>query len=164
MLDRSGKFSYLAPRFELGRIAGLSMVYEEKKVVEWREEESPYEVLRRETGFGKVMLDEHARFMISSGLLGAGMEVVPMSREIQSLRAVKSAAELAILKGINAFTLQLVRSLQKCIEIDMSQETIRTTAQELFTRAGVGRGFWAIVLFGEQGCVSSWGVVWKDAE
>jgi Xaa-Pro aminopeptidase len=150
VLSATASFSYLAPKFELGRIAGLSMVYEEKEVIEWREEESPYSVLKRETGYKKIMLDEHARFMISSGLQEAGIEVVPMSREIQSLRAVKSDAELAILRGINEFTLQLVRSLQKCIKVGMSQETIMSAAKGLFTRAGVGKGFWAIVLFGEQ--------------
>jgi Xaa-Pro aminopeptidase len=167
VLSKHAQFSYLAPKFELGRIAGLSMVYEEKRVIEWKEEESPYEVLKRETGFGKVMLDEHVRFMIAAGLKEAGVEVVPMSRAIQSLRAVKSEAELAILKGINWFTLQLVRSLQKCIKIGMSQDSIRTAAHRLFTRAGVGKGFWAIVLFGEQAASphgGSSGKTLKDGE
>lgn len=167
ILSASGDFSYLAPKFELGRIAGLEMVAEAKEVIAWAEEESPYEVLKRETGFKKVMMDEHVRFMIASGLQEAGMEVVPMSRTIQILRAVKSSAELAILKGINAFTLQLVRSLQKCIKIGMSQSTIQTAAHGLFTRAGVGNGFWAIVLFGEQAANphgGSLGKVLQDGE
>ena len=150
LLDKKGQFSYLAPKFELGRIAGLDMVYQDKKVIEWREEESPYEVLKRDTGYNKIMLDEHARFMIASGLQAAGVEVLPTSKVIQSLRAVKSDAELAILRGINEFTLQLVRSLQKCIKVGMTQETILSTASALFTRAGAGKGFWAVALFGEQ--------------
>ncbi|KAH9214431.1 peptidase M24, structural domain-containing protein [Leptodontidium sp. 2 PMI_412] len=150
ILDRTGKFSYLAPKFELGRIAGLDMVFTEKTVIEWAEEESPYEVLKRETGYKKVMLDEHVRFMIAAGVQATGIDVVPMSQAIQSLRAVKTDAELAILRGINEFTLELVRSLQKCIDIGMTQETIDTAASNLFSRAGVGEGYWAIVLFGEQ--------------
>ena len=150
ILSASGEFSYLAPKFELGRIAGLNMVAEEKKVIAWGEEESPYSVVQQETGFRKVMLDEHVRFMIASGLQEAGIEVVPTSGAVQRIRAVKSEAELKIMKGINAFTLQLVRSLQQCIKIGMSQSTIQTAARGLFTRAGVGGGFWAIVLFGEQ--------------
>ena len=167
IISASGGFSYLAPRFELGRIAGLEMVAEEKRIVAWKEEESPYEVLKRELGFKKVMLDEHARFMIAAGLQDVGVEVVPMSRAIQSLRAVKSQAELTILKGINAFTLQLIRALQGCIEVGMSQETVRTAAKGLFTRAGVGEGFWAIVLFGEQAASphgGSWGKELSDGE
>ena len=162
ILSASGKFSYLAPRFELGRIAGLEMVAEEKRVIEWKEEESPYEVLKRVVGFEKVMVDEHARFMIASGLQGVGVEVVPMSRAIQSLRAVKSEAELAILRGINAFTLHLVRALQGCIKIGMSQATIGTAAKGLFTQAGVGGGFWAIVLFGEQAASPHGGSMGKE--
>jgi Xaa-Pro aminopeptidase len=167
ILSKTGQFSYLAPKFELGRIAGLEMVFKEKNVIEWKEEESPYEVLRRETGYRKVMLDEHTRFMIADGLKEVGIEVVSMGREIQSLRAVKSEAELAILRGINGFTLQLVRSLQKCIKVGMSQNTIQTAAHALFTRAGVGKGFWAIVLFGEQAASphgGSEGEVLRDGE
>jgi Xaa-Pro aminopeptidase len=167
ILDRQGQFSYLAPKFELGRIAGLDMVFAEKNVIEWQEEESPYEVLKEATGYKKIMLDEHARFMIASGLQAAGIDVVSTSQTIQSLRAVKTETELMILRGINEFTLQLVRSLQKCITIGMDQETIFTASSALFTRAGVGKGFWAIVLFGEQAANphgGSLGKTLKDGE
>jgi Xaa-Pro aminopeptidase len=150
IIDKHGQFSYLAPRFEAGRIAQLQMVFKEKKVIEWPEEESPYEVLKKATGYKKIMLDEHARFMIASGLQAAGIEVVPTSQAIQSLRAAKTEAELRILRGINGFTLQLVRSLQKCIKIGMTQESIVFAASRLFGRAGVSKGFWAIALFGDQ--------------
>ncbi|TVY50592.1 putative peptidase [Lachnellula cervina] len=150
LISKDGEFSYLAPKFELGRIAGLEMVYESKNVYEWKEEEVPYEVLKRETGIKKVMLDEHVRYMIAAGLEEAGVEVVGMSKEVQQLRSVKTEGELAILRGINEFTLELVRSLQKFIKIGMTQEAIFDAAEALFTRAGVGEGYWAIVLFGEQ--------------
>ncbi|KAK8136165.1 X-Pro dipeptidase [Apiospora sp. TS-2023a] len=129
-------FSYLVPRFETGRIAGLDMVYDNSDrgntnqtevAVAWAEEESPYEACSP-----------------------AGIEVVPMSETVQSLRAVKTEAEIAILRGINTFTLELVRSVQKCIRVGMAQETVVTASQNLFSRASVGEGFWAIVLFGDQ--------------
>jgi Xaa-Pro aminopeptidase len=150
IIDKNAQFSYLAPKFEVGRISRLEMVYKNKKVIEWPEEKSPYEVLAKATGYRKIMLDEHARFMIASGLQAAGVEVLPTSQSIQSLRAVKTETELKILRGINGFTLQLVRSLQKCIRIGMTQESIVFAASRLFARAGVGQGFWAIVLFGDQ--------------
>ena len=150
VLDKDAQFSYLVPKFEAGRIAGLEMVYSDKTVIEWAEEESPYEVLARATGYSRIVLDEHARFMIAAGLQKAGIEVVPMSEAVQSLRSVKTEAEVKILKGINAFTLELVRSLQRCIKVGVTQETVVGAAEALFTRAGVGRGFWSIVLFGDQ--------------
>lgn len=150
ILDKNAQFSYLVPKFEAGRIAGLDMVFEDKKVIEWREEESPYEVLAKATGFTKIMLDEHVRFMIAAGLEKAGVDVVPMSETVQSLRAVKTDAEVDILRGINSFTLELIGSLQPCIKVGMTQETVLTAAKALFTRAGVGKGFWAIILFGDQ--------------
>lgn len=150
ILDKDGQFSYLVPKFEAGRIGGLDMVYKDKKVIVWSEEESPYEVLARETGFSKIMIDEHTRYMIAAGLQNAGVEVAPMSETVQSLRAVKTEAEIAILQGINSFTLQLVRSLQPCLSLDTTQETVTSVAHNLFSHAGVGEGFWAIVLFGDQ--------------
>jgi Xaa-Pro aminopeptidase len=150
IVDKDAQFSYLVPKFEAGRIAGLEMVYSDKTVIEWAEEESPYEVLAKATGYSKIVLDEHARFMIAAGLQKAGVEVVPMNEATQSLRSVKTEAEIEILKGINSFTLELVRSLQKCIKVGLTQETVVTSAEALFTRAGVGRGFWSIVLFGDQ--------------
>lgn len=150
ILNKDGQFSYLVPKFEAGRIAGLEMVYNDKKVIEWREEESPYEVLAKATGFTKIMLDEHVRYMIAAGLEKAGIEVVPMSGTVQSLRAVKTDAEITILRGINTYTLELVTALQKCIRVGVTQEAVVAAGEALFTRAGVGKGYWAIVLFGEQ--------------
>jgi Xaa-Pro aminopeptidase len=161
IIDKHAQFSYLAPKFEVGRIANLEMVYKTKKVIEWPEEKSSFEVLKKETGYKKIMLDEHARFMIASGLQVAGIEAIPTSQTIRSLRAVKTEEELRILRGINDFTLQLVRSLQKCIKIGMTQEAIVTAASRLFARAGVGKGFWAIVLFGEQAAYPHGGVSGK---
>lgn len=149
ILDKHAQFTYLVPKFEAGRIAGLDMVFKDKKVIEWREEESPYQVMANETAISKVMLDEHTRFMIAAGLQNAGIDVVPMTETIQALRSVKTDAEIDILKAINTFTLELVGSLQKCIKIGMTQETVVTAAHALFAHAGVGDGFWAIVLFGE---------------
>lgn len=164
IIDKDAQFSYLVPKFEAGRIAGLSMVYDDKTVIEWREEESPYTVLAKATGFSKIMLDEHARFMIAAGLQDAGVEVVPMSETVQALRAVKTEAEIAILKGINSFTLELVGALRKCIQVGVAQETVVTAAHALFTRAGVGEGFWAITLFGDQAAYPHGGKTGKTLE
>ncbi|KAK8003609.1 hypothetical protein PG989_003328 [Apiospora arundinis] len=151
---QTGAFSYLVPQFEAGRISGLDMVYDidnDQVAVAWAEEENPYEVLARaKSGWKKVMLDEHTRFMIAAGLQGAGIEIVPMSETVQSLRAVKTEAEIALLRGINTFTLELVRSVQKCLRVGMTQEAVVAASHALFSRAGVGEGFWSIVLFGDQ--------------
>ena len=167
IISRTGQFSYLAPKFELGRIAGLNMAYENKTVIEWHEEESPFEALKRATGFKKIMLDEHVRFFIASGLEKAGIKVVATSEEVQSIRAVKSCREIAILKAINTFTIELVRSLQKNIKVGVTQAEITAAANYLFTTAGIGRGFWALVLIGEQAANphgGSYGRVLKEGE
>lgn len=68
----------------------------------------------------------------------------------EELRAVKSDAELTILRGINEFTIEVVRSLQSCIKIGISQPDLTSVASSLFQKAGVGADFWAIALFGDQ--------------
>ncbi|KXJ96291.1 peptidase M24, structural domain-containing protein [Microdochium bolleyi] len=150
ILDQDAEFSYLVPSFEAGRISALDMVYKTKTVIQWEETKSPYAVLKENSRFDKVMLDEHARFMIAAGLEHAGIDVLPMSTAVQKLRAVKQPSEIAILRAINSFTLQLVRALRPCIRVGMTQEEVTDSARALFTRAGVGKGFWAIVLFGDQ--------------
>jgi Xaa-Pro aminopeptidase len=159
ILSSSGEFSYLAPRFELGRISGLEMVTGKKgkKTIEWREEEDPFAVLGKELGIEKeigkgkkVVVDDQVRFFIIAGLEKAGFDISPVSQSIASIRSVKTAAELQILRGINEFTVELIRSLQPCITVGMSQEEIYSAAKALFTNAGLGTAFWAIVLFGSQ--------------
>ncbi|KAH8881934.1 Creatinase/aminopeptidase [Thozetella sp. PMI_491] len=151
-IGKDGHFTALVPKFEAGRIARLDMVCDDsqKTTIAWVEEESPYEALARGTGYKKVMIDEHTRFMIAAGLQKAGVETVPMTESIQSLRSVKTDAEIALLKGINAFTLALVQSLQKCIRVGVTQEAVLAASEALYARAGVIRGFWALVLFGAQ--------------
>lgn len=95
------------------------------------------------------MLDEHARWMIASGLKNAGFVVEEMSLQVKSLRAVKSENEIKILRAINRFTLELIRALRKSVKVGVSQETVVQAAKNLFEKAGVGEGYWAIVLFGE---------------
>ncbi|KAI0423389.1 peptidase M24, structural domain-containing protein [Xylaria sp. FL1042] len=154
VLDDDAVFSYLVPQFETGRINVESqhMVFDgdaETAAIPWAEEENPYTVLARRLGpRRRVMVDEHLRHMIAAGLEAVGIEVVPMSEEVRRLRSVKTNPEIAILRGINSFTRQLVRAVQGCLHVGLAQEDVVGAGQALFTRAGVGEGFWAIALFG----------------
>ncbi|VUC29324.1 unnamed protein product, partial [Clonostachys rosea] len=58
VIDRRGQFTTLVPKFEVGRIAKLEMVYDTRTTVTWGEEESPYDPLVRTAGLSKVMVDE----------------------------------------------------------------------------------------------------------
>lgn len=163
----SGSFLYLAPAFEFARIFALNAISDDAAFSTWEEEENPFEVLKRDWDFKKIMLDEHARFFIAAGLEKAGIEVVPAAQEVQSIRAVKSKNELKILGAINKFTLHLVQSLQKSIKIGVTQAEILDAAKYLFTAAGVGKGWWALVLIGEQAANphgGSFGRVLQDGE
>lgn len=178
IFDSEGRFSYLVPRFEARRIEGLEMVYRVKKVIEWREEEDPFVVLGREIGGGegkglRVMVDENVRFRIVDGLQRVGMSVESVSEEVAAIRGVKSPAEMEILGGINEFTVQVVRGLQKCIKVGNKQEVVFEAAKSVFEKAGkkmgidLVRDFWAIVLFGAQAANphgGDKGAVLKDGE
>ncbi|KAI0538775.1 Creatinase/aminopeptidase [Xylaria digitata] len=167
ILDSAARFSYLVPQFETGRLNPESqhMVFEgdaAAAAIPWREELDPYTVLLESGRLGrgegegegkrkrKVMIDEHTRHMIAAGLQAIGVDVIPMSDDVKQLRAVKAEAEIAIMKGINAFTRQLVRALQGCLRLSITQEDVVAAGRALFTRAGVGEGYWALALFGSQ--------------
>ncbi|KAI0906305.1 Creatinase/aminopeptidase [Ustulina deusta] len=165
VLDSAARFSYLVPQFETGRLnpASQHMVFEgdaAASAIPWREEWDPYTVLLESGRLGrgegegerkrKVMIDEHTRHMIAAGLQAVGVHVIPMSDDVKQLRAVKTEAEIAIMKGINAFTRQLVRALQGCLRLGITQEDVVAAGRALFTRAGVGDGYWALALFGSQ--------------
>ncbi|KAK5636238.1 hypothetical protein RRF57_011950 [Xylaria bambusicola] len=151
ILDSDASFSYLVPQFETGRINVKSqhMVFDgdvEKAAIPWAEEENPYAVLARRLGTSKrVMVDEHLRHMIAGGLEAVGIQVKPMSDEVRQLRTVKTESEIAILKGINGFTRQLVRSLQGCLHVGLTQEDV---GEPCLRGRALERGFWAIALFG----------------
>ncbi|KAI0455550.1 Creatinase/aminopeptidase [Xylaria acuta] len=178
VLGSDAAFSYLVPQFETGRLNPESqhMVFggdAAAAAIPWREEQSPYAVLlesgRLVKGKGKrkVMIDEHARHMIAAELQAVGVDVVPMSNDVKQLRAVKTDAEIAIMKGINAFTRQLVRALQGCIRVGITQEDVVAAGRALFTRAGVGEGYWAIALFGSQAAYphgGTSGAILRDGE
>ncbi|KAI1176046.1 Creatinase/aminopeptidase [Nemania sp. FL0916] len=168
ILDRNASFSYLVPRFETGRInvASQHMVFDNNDSksngdndsdssvdagvgIAWREEEDPYAALTsHRPNLSRVMVDEHTRHMVASGLQAASIEVLAMSPEVRRLRAIKTEAEIAILRGINSYTRQLTRALQGCVRLGVSQEDIVAAGQGLFSRAGVGNGYWALALFG----------------
>ncbi|KAJ3580390.1 hypothetical protein NPX13_g171 [Xylaria arbuscula] len=152
ILNSDASFSYLVPQFETDRINVESqhMVFDgDAEVIEWAEEENPYAVLAHRLRPGKkVMVDEHLRHMIAAGLEEAGIEVAPMNDEVRQLRAVKTKAEIAIMRGISSFTRQLLRAVQGCLHVGLTQEDVVDAGRALFARAGVADGYWAIVLFG----------------
>ncbi|KAI1196799.1 hypothetical protein F5X97DRAFT_304372 [Nemania serpens] len=149
ILNSDARFSYLVPQFETGRLNPESqhMVIEgdpAAAAVPWREELSPYAVLvesgrlrnDKDRGKGKgktrVMIDEHACHMIAAGLQAAGVDVVPMSDDVKQHRAVKTDAEIAILKGINGFMRQVTRALQGCLRVGITQEDVVAAGRALF--------------------------------
>ncbi|CCG83738.1 protein of unknown function [Taphrina deformans PYCC 5710] len=142
--------TYLAPKFEVGRIKGMAAVSDSLEIVEWAETDSPYLTLLNQTKLHNVMVDDATRYMIINGLTSVGMKVRPMSATVRAIRAAKSDNEVRILEAINKFTVDVIRAIQKELTIGTPRKELESALKSLFVRAGVGEGFWAIVLYGPQ--------------
>ncbi|KAI0965726.1 Creatinase/aminopeptidase [Xylaria arbuscula] len=134
--DSAARFSYLVPQFETGRLnpalqhMSSAPVLCSSRAADTGRGKGKGKGKRKGKGEwkgeGKIMVivDDHARHTIAAGLQSVGVDVVPMSNEVKQLRGVRTEVDVAILKGINAFTLQLVRALQGYLPLGLTQENI----------------------------------------
>ncbi|KAI8143733.1 peptidase M24, structural domain-containing protein [Fennellomyces sp. T-0311] len=120
-------------------------------IVEWIEHKSPYEVAAQvlsEERVDAVFIEPTIRLFIFDGLSRVTPGVQIASRALQTLRMIKSAAELDILRCANRATEEAIRQVRPHVKVGMTEGDIATIMTRALTTAGL-TNTWVLALIDE---------------
>jgi Xaa-Pro dipeptidase len=153
VLPAKGEMAWVCPKFEEDR-AGEQLRFGED-LRTWEEDADPYAVLAgvlrdRGLSMAKVGLEEQTRFFLFDGLRKAAPRVEWASADPVTVgcRAIKSAAELALMQRANDITVVAYKAVLSRLREGMTKEEFGAEAQAAFAALGVQGGIGAS--FGEQ--------------
>jgi len=147
-----GDPAWICPKFEESRARELIRFGTDIRT--WEEDEDPYkkviQLLKdRGIGTGKVGIEAETRFFLFDGLRkeGPGYEYVSAHPVTAGCRAIKSAAEIALLQRANDITLAAFRAAHGTLKEGMTAGEFGGIISNAFKALGVGGG--AMVGFGK---------------
>jgi len=142
LLPRSGEPVYVVPAFERSR--ALEQIRFGRDVRTWQENESPYALLaqalrERGAGTGTLGIEEKVPFFRASGIAAAlpQAKLVPATQVTAGCRAIKSAAELALMQVACDATLALYKAIWQSLEPGMTQRHIAAWVAAGYARMGL---------------------------
>jgi Xaa-Pro dipeptidase len=113
------------------------------KVYTWNEDDSPYAVLvkaLKDAGIttGKVGIEERTQFAFADGILHASPHLTAVNGTpiTAGCRAVKSAAELKLMRLANDITLKVYEAAYKSLEPGMTNEHVSQLISAGYNRTG----------------------------
>jgi Xaa-Pro dipeptidase len=154
VIPASGELFYIAPNFELDTLKDYWMF--EAQIFGWHEHESPYEVFRKALGqvgivSGKVLLDEATPYFIVSRLAEANpkLEFELAQPVTQSLRSVKSPAEIDLIRRAHQMTIEVQKAAASILKVGISTVEVEEFIDRAHRAVGAKAGsYFCIVLFG----------------
>lgn len=142
LLARSGDPIYITPAFEKSR--ALEQIRFGHDVRTWQEDESPYEKIAQllkdlRIAGGTLGIEERVPFFMANGIgaAAANARLVSATPVTAGCRAVKSAAELALLQIANDATLATYHAVWQALEPGMTQLDVQALVDAAYTRQGV---------------------------
>ena len=145
LLARSGDPIYITPDFERSR--ALEQIRFGGDVRTWQEDQSPYALIAdtlRGMGVatGTLGIEEKVPFFMAEGIAQAAphLKLVSATPVTAGCRAVKSAAEIALLQIANDATLACYRAVWQALQPGMTQQDVQALVEQAYGRMGV-RGF-----------------------
>ncbi|ORY98949.1 peptidase M24, structural domain-containing protein [Syncephalastrum racemosum] len=119
------------------------------KIVSWIEHASPYEIIAEQLpDVRTVYVEQNIRLFIYTGMEQAGLPVQVASRALQTLRMVKSPAEIAILRCVNHVTELAIRKVRPHVIPGMTEADIATLMERALHQAGL-TNTWVLALVDE---------------
>lgn len=162
----TAKTTFLAPHFEEGRVRmlGIPSRDAELDIVIWEEHWNPYTTLRNSHLFKdaktkpRLMMDEEIRDYIVRGLDSAEFETMGLHPAVELVRQRKTAAEVELLRAVNAGTVQAVRAMRPCLVPGLTEDDVRDVLDGALLSIGFSL-FFNIVLAEEHGALPHGGFV-----
>lgn len=155
VIPAEGPPTYITPAFEEAKLR--TMLVLDGAVRQWEEHESPTALVIetvRELGYarGTIAVDPATPFFTFDGLRRAGnaFDFVNAADIIGACRAVKSAAEIALLTQATAMTLEVQKATARILREGITTTEVEAFVHEAHRRMGADDGAnFRIVLFGE---------------
>lgn len=149
LLPAEGEPVWIAPAFEEGTLRERAGA--DAAVRPWNEHESPYErlaALLAGEGSRRIAVDPWARqFVVDGARAAVQSDLVSGTAVIRACRAVKSPAELALLRRANEATKAALRAAAGQATAGMREPELAALVEAAQQAAGL-QGTWALVLFG----------------
>ncbi len=144
----AGRIDYVAPRFELDKVAGLVSLPGD--ILTWEEEESPYRLIADRVDQKKIALDGDLPLFMYRNLRReiADERLGDAAALIAPLRARKSPAELALLQHAKKITLEAQRRAHKEMRAGVRASEIARFIDDTHRALGGSSNTFCIVAFG----------------
>ncbi len=143
------RVDYVAPRFELGKVA--SVVSAAGEILTWEEEQSPYSLISDRIEGGKMALDGDLPLFMYRSL----RKEIPDERLLDAaplispLRARKSQAEILLLQRAKRITLETQKRARAFLHEGVFASEVARFIDETHRKLGGGGNTFCIVAFGD---------------
>ncbi len=137
----------VCPALERDRFAELLAHFPEREstlTYFWEENDDPYVILRRalaqdNIATGTLGIEEHTQFAFSNAIAQAcpALKIVSATPVTAGCRAIKSPAELALLRLANNITLDVYRAVFQSCHPGDTNRTVSDLIAKAYTRCGV---------------------------
>jgi len=142
VIPAQGEIAYVCPAFEEARLRELIVFGDDVRA--WEEDESPYELVAgifRDRGIasGRIGIEESVRFFLFDGIRKEAphLEFVSADPVTIPCRAVKSAAEIALMQRAMDITVAAYKVCLSLLSEGMSQEEFRANSVAAHKALGV---------------------------
>jgi Xaa-Pro dipeptidase len=142
VIPAQGEIAYVCPAFEEARLRELIIFGDDVRA--WEEDESPYELVEgifRDQGItsGRIGMEESVRFFLFDGIRREAphLEFVSADPVTIPCRAIKSAAEIALMQRAMDITVEAYKVCISLLREGVSQEEFRANSVAAYRALGV---------------------------
>jgi Xaa-Pro dipeptidase len=152
LLCADGQLHYIAPYFEQDSLNDFMLI--EAPFHGWHEHQSPYQLFQGLCASlkleGNIAVDPSAAFFLVDSLIKANPQIQFVNGDVitQTCRAIKSAAEIALLQHAKNMTMEVQKAAAKILRPGISTSEVTEFINQAHQKVGASGSSFCIVLFG----------------